>query len=663
MKFSFSLIKKIAPGKYAKEQLVEKLNLHSFEAVDVGGDVLEISVTPNRFSDASSHIGIAREVAVVMGSGFKDPADENLKFDHKDQGVFRVNIKNKHLCKRYLAAYADKVKIGPSPTWLKEVLASCGLRSINNVVDIMNYVMIETGQPLHAFDADKVKGGLIIRNAKKGESIETIDNQRFNLDEGVLVIADSDKPLAIAGIKGGKSSEVSNSTKRLLIESANFESSNIYKTSRRLGLRTDASVRFSHSLSPELAARGMKRALMLLQELAGAEIHMPVDIYPKKQSKEILPLDMKKINSLIGVEFKQSEVSALLQKLGFAVKGKKVEVPFLRNDIQNIEDLAEEIVRFKGLEHLPAKPPHIALGVATEEDIVVLKDQVRNFLASAGYSEVYNYSLVSETDCNRSPAIIRSREAKVARLENPMSAQLAVLRDSLASGLVRNLKENKRYFDQVRVFEIGNVFQEKDGHSASSGRGKIEEKTVLGIALAAKDGILEIKGVVEMILTRLGVTDYALIPIDNADGYIKPVEALRIELGGAPVGYLGSLSVMSGALMEIDLGALIRETREEKEFIPLAKYPAITRDMSLLVDQDVRVGDILSTIQQASAKLVEDVDLIDWYQDEKLGDNKKSLTFRIVFRSEERTLTDANADKEMAMVNQSVVEKFDADLR
>ena len=372
-------------------------------------------------------------------------------------------------------------------------------------------------------------------------------------------------------------------------------------------------------------------------------------------------MDIKKINSLIGVEFKQSEVSSLLQKLGFSIKGpangvnKKVEVPLLRNDIQNIEDLAEEIVRFKGLEHLPSNPPHVALGIAVEEDIVVLKDQIRNFLSSAGYSEVYNYSLVSETDCNRSPAIIRSREAKIARLENPMSAQLAVLRDSLASGLIKNLKENRKFSDQVRIFEIGNVFQDRSG--------KVEEKTVLGAVLAAKDGILEMKGIAEMIFSRLGATDYALIPIDNADGYIKPVEALRIELDGVPVGYLGSLSMMSGAIMEIDLGAMILEAVGEKEFAPLAKYPAITRDMSVLVDQGVRVGDILSTMQNVSAKLVEDVDLIDWYQDEKLGDNKKSLTFRIVFRSEDRTLADADADREMAMINRAVMEKFDAELR
>ncbi len=655
MKFSFALIKKIAPGKYTKEALVEKLNLHSFEAVDIGGDILEIAVTPNRFSDASSHIGIARETAIIMHVPFRDPGAAPLQFSHKDTGVFGVNVKNKKSCPRYMAAYVYDVKIGPSPAWLKESLEACGLRSINNVVDIMNYVMLETGQPLHAFDADKVKGGLVIRNAKQGESIQTLDNQKFDLDPDMLVIADADKSLAIAGIKGGKASEVTLSSKRLLIESANFRSSDIYTTSRKLGLRTDASVRFSHTLSPELAARGMKRALMLLRDVAGAKIHMPIDVYPKKQSKEIIALDMEKIQTIVGAHFKGAETAALLKKLGFTIKGKKVEAPLLRMDIQNIEDVAEEVARFKGYENLIAQPPKIALGVAEEEELITLKDQTRDFLTSAGYSEVYNYSLVSESDCNRSPAIIRRREGAVVRLANPMSVQLEVMRDSLASGLVKNLKDNRRFYDEVRVFEIGHVFQEV--------KNAIEEKTVLGAALAAKNGLLEMKGIADMLLSRLGITDYALLPYDNADGYLKPLEALRVEVDGAQVGYLGSLSGMPGALMELDMSMLMGEVDAEREYAPLAKYPAIARDLSLLIDQEVRVGSLMDFIQQVNMKLIENVDLVDWYEDEKLGDNKKSVTFRIVFRSDERTLTDAEADREMAAITKAVIDKFDAETR
>lgn len=655
MKFSFSLIKKFAPGKYTLQELSDKLNRHSFEAVDIGGDILEISVTANRFSDASSHIGIAREAAIIMNVPFKDPAEAPLKFTHKDKGVFRVNVKNKKSCPRYMAASVYDVKIGPSPAWLKESLESCGMRSINNVVDVMNYVMLETGQPLHAFDADKVKGGLIVRNANQGEIIETIDNQKFTLDKEILVIADADKALAIAGIKGGKSSEVTISSKRLLIESANFRSSEIYTSSKKLSLKTDASVRFSHTLSPELAARGMKRALMLLQEVAGAKIHPPVDIYPKKQSKEVLALDLEKIQNIIGAKLKRPDIEKLLTRLGFSVKGKKIEVPLLRMDIQDVEDLAEEIIRFRGYENLTAQPPHIALGVASEEELVTLKDQIRNFLVSVGYSEVYNYSLVSESECNQSPVIIRRAEGKIVRLANPMSAQLAVMRDSLTSGLMKNLKDNRRFYDEVRIFEIGHVFQEvKDG---------IEEKTVLGVALSAKNSLLDTKGVADLLLSRLGITDYSLVPMELGSNYMKPSEILRIEIDGVAAGYLGSLSGTSGAILELDLGLLLNQVDAEREYAPLAKYPAVTRDLSLLIGQEIRVGSLMEFIQQANMKLIENVDLVDWYEDEKLGDNKKSLTFRIVFRSEERTLTDAEVDKEMAAINQAIAGKFSAESR
>ncbi len=655
MKFSFNLIKQLAPGKYSKKQLVEKLNLFVFEAVDVGGDILEISVTPNRFSDASSHSGIAREVAIIMGTKFKDPVDEVLKFAHKDRGVFRINVKNKKSCPRYQAAFVYNVRIGASPTWLKEVLESCGQRSINNVVDIMNYVMLEIGQPLHAFDADKVKGGLVIRNAKQGEKIETIDGQKFVLDPEVLVIADADAPLAIAGIKGGKSSEITLASKRLLIEAANFRSSDIYTTSRKLGLRTDASVRFSHELSPELVARGMKRALMLLQKYAGAKIHIPIDVYPKKQSKEIIGLDMNKIQSIIGAHFKQAETIILLKKLGFIVRGKNVEAPLLRTDIRNIEDIAEEIVRFKGYVNLVAQPPHVALRVASEEELILLKDQIGDFMTSVGFSETYNYSLVAETDCGRSPAIIRSANGKPVRLANPMSAQLAVMRDSLSQGLLKNLKDNKRFYDEVRVFEIGHVFQDVGG--------KVDEKTVLGIALAAKGGLLDMKGIADMLLSRLGITDFSFVLAEHTSDFVKSSETLRIEIGNRQIGYLGSLTGMSGAMLELDLSALLDEVDAEREYAPLAKYPAIIRDLSLLLDQDVRVGSLIEFIQGASVKLIEDVDLVDWYEDEKLGDNKKSVTLRLVFRADDRTLTDAEVDGEVGVLNREIVEKFNAELR
>ena len=666
MKFSFSLIKKLAPGNYGKNELAERLNLHSFEAIDLGGDVLEIAVTPNRFSDAASHLGIAREVAAIFGLKLKDPLVINFKADADNAGILKVNVKDKKLCPRYMAAYAEGVTVGPSPAWLKEVLETCGLRSINNVVDIMNYVMLEIGQPMHAFDADKVSGGLVVRLAKKGEKIETIDSQKIDLDDKILVIADAESPLAIAGIKGGKSSEISFKSKRILIESAHFESANIYLTSKKIGLRTDASIRFSHDLSLAMPELGMRRALALLKELAcparaGGKVYEPVDVVAKKLAKNLAPFNLRMINALIGEEIGEKPALEILEKLGFKKSGKALEVPPLRTDINCLEDVAEEIIRIRGYGSLPMPPPRVALGVVEEEEIILLKDLVRNFMVSAGISEVYNYSLVSEE--NNGLALFSGEPVKLA---NPMSRQTSELRDSLASGLIKNLDENKKFAAEVRVFEIGKVFH--------SEKGAVREFASLGVVLSSGGGVLELKGLVGGLFDRLGITDYFLPDLRSASKILKDHESLRVETGDHRViGYLGSLKNSAGALLELNLEKLLEETDFEKEYEPLAKFPSIIRDISMFVSSETRVGNILDLIQRVSSKLVNDVDLIDFYEPtpEKLRDrsipteekNKKSLTFRIVFQAPDRTLTDAEADKEMALINQVLVENFNAELR
>ena len=647
----------MAPGKYDKNALIETLNEHAFEAVDVGGDVIEISVPPNRFSDAASHRGIALEAAALLQVPFRDPLKSKMSYGAKGQGIFRVNIKEKKLCNRYLAAYVTNVKVGASPEWIKEIIESAGIRSINAVVDIMNYVMLEIGQPLHAFDAEKVSGGIVVRRAMARESIETLDNQKISLDTSMLVISDTKRALAIAGVKGGKFSEVTPATKSLLIEAANFDGAAIYAAARALNLHTDASARFSHQLSPELAWQGMQRALDLLREVLGAKIYQPIDLYGKKQPRKIIPLRLEKLNAIIGVPIKEPEVIKLLAPLGFSKRGKFLEVPALRLDVADIEDIAEEVIRLRGYGALPAQAPAVALNPAFEAETVLLKDRVRNYLAGIGCTEVYNYSLVSRDAVGLAPPVMFGGNGGApAELANPMSKQYAALRDSLASGLVANLKSNSRFFDEVRIFEIGSVFR--------NGKNTVDEQIALGIAVAAKNAVLELKGVAEVLFEKLGVTDYFFPDLNYPNSLLKSQEALRIETSDHQVvGYLGSVSGVKGAVLELNLGKLLTIVDEEREFEPLSKFPAIVRDLSILVSDSVRVGEILSLIQRVSSKLVEDVDLLDWYQDEKLGDNKKSLTFRVVFRAADRTLTDADADKEMAIINQILIDKFDVELR
>ncbi|MEK7463224.1 MAG: phenylalanine--tRNA ligase subunit beta [Patescibacteria group bacterium] len=662
MKFSFSLIKKFAPGKYSKADLVEGLNTYSFEAVDLGGDILEVPNTSiaRRFSSAASHLGIAREASAIFNTKFIDPTLKNVKFDFKDKGIFKVNIKEKILCPRYSATYVTDVKVGPSPEWLKDVLEISGLRSINNVVDIMNYVMLEVGQPLHAFDADKVIGGIIIRRAKNGEEIETIDSNKFKLSEDILVIADEDRPLAIAGIKGGKYSEVSLKTTRLLVESANFDGVGIYKSSRKLDLRTDASVSFSHNLSPELVELGMKRALMLLKELCGAKIYKTEDIYPKKQSRTVIKFDLPKIERIIGIKIKKAEAQKILSKLGFSISKNLIIVPPLRNDVEVIEDIAEEIVRFKNLNDLPAISPRVYLSVGVEDDSVIIKDKIRKYLCSAGYSEVYNYSLTSKTKTDLAPIGVFGMQKPIS-LANPLSSDLAYLVNSLAPYLEKNLNDNLRFYDEVRIFEIGRVFGDAPGQGNNS---RILEKPVLGISIYGKDGFLELKGVIDGLFANLGLVDWFMPDLNYECGLLESNSAVRIEMGDHSVlGYIGVLKSSSNAsVLELDLERLVRVIVEEKEYEPISKFPSIDRDISLLVSSDVRVGNILEIIQSVEPEHVDDVDLMDFYEDEKFG-GKKSLTFRIVFQAKDKTLTDAEVDKELQKIIKVLMEKVGAELR
>jgi phenylalanyl-tRNA synthetase beta chain len=661
MKFSYSLIKKFAPGKYSKEELIKAFNTYSFEAVDLGGDVFEVPNTAiaHRFSSGSSHLGVAREAAAIFNTKYIDPTLNKLSFDFKDKGIFKVNIKEKDLCPRYSATYVTDVKVGSSPEWLKDVLETCGLRSINNVVDIMNYVMLETGQPLHAFDADKVRGGIIVRRAKNGEEIETIDGNKFKLSDNILVISDEDRSLAIAGIKGGKYSEVSLNTNKLLVESANFEGVGIYKSSVKLGLRTDASVSFSHNLSPELVDLGMKRALMLLKEICGAKIHKTEDIYPKKQSKTVIKLDLAKIEKIIGIKIKKTEAQGILAKLGFSISKNLITVPALRNDVEIIEDVAEEIARLKNFNELPAIPPKISMAVGGEDDIVLIKENIRKYLTAVGYSEVYNYSFVSEDKLKIAPAEIFGIKRSV-KLANPLSVDFAFLRNSLAPYLEKNLKDNLRFFDEVRIFEIGKIF----GDVVSGEEAKILEKTILGIALEGKDAFFELKGVADGLMEDLGLVDWFMPDLNLKNDLLESQESLRIELGDhSVVGYLGVLKSSSkGAILELDLEKISKAVIEEKEYEPLSKYPSIDRDISILVSSDMRVGDILEIIQKADPEHVNDVDLMDFYQDEKFGD-KKSLTFRIVFQAKDRTLTDQEVDRELEKIVSFLKEEAEAEVR
>lgn len=609
--------------------------MHAYETEEGGGNTIEVSVPPNRYSDSASHIGVAREASAVLGLKIQIPKPKFQINPKTQSSKLKIEVRDKKLCPRYTAEYFEGIKIAPSPKWMQEVLEDCGLKPINNVVDIMNYVMLEVGQPLHAFDADKIKGSkIIVRRAKKGEKITTIDGNNFTLLNSDLVIADSERALAIAGIKGGTGSEVTKSTKNIIIESANFDPVSIYKTSKRLGLKTDASLRFSHNLSKDFAIVGLNRAGDLLREVVGAKAKGGVDSSPSKPARRHIKFSIDRFNKFIGTDIKKENAYSILKQLGFLVRNNKVEIPPLRTDVETEEDLFEEVARIQGFDKLVSKPPIVSLLLAEVDENKLFADRVRDLLIGFGFDEVKNPSFVSKGS------------SQAIELENPISKDKRYLRESLLGQLGDNIDSNFRFFRDVRVFEIGKVFRK-------SGKG-VNETYMLSLASGSKDHntFFELKGVIDQLFKKLGLTDFFMAETDSP-------HMLRIESDHTILGYLHYHERISST--EINLETLRQSVEGEATFLPLPKYPAVVRDISIVVNRGVRIGDLMQAIQLMNVHLIQDVDLIDeyWVRDEE----NQSITLRIVFRADDRTLSAKEVDKEMKKIESMVEEDFEGSIR
>lgn len=665
MKFSYTLLKQLVPALKSPDHLRDILTAHLFEVESINGDTVDIKVLPNRYSDAASHIGIARDVAAVLGKSLQLPKAKKseAKAGHVEAALDLIlSVKEKPLCPRYMARYFEIDKNAVTPEWLKRVLVSCGMRPINAVVDIMNYVMLEVGQPMHAFDATKIKS-IVIRRAAANEKIETLDGNHFTLTEEDLVIADGAHVLAIAGLKGGKRAEVGAGTTRIVVEAANFGSASVYKTSKRLKLVTDASQRFAHNLSPALPQEGLLRATELLIDICHARVGEVVDHYPKKMKPAVLKFSIAAFNELSGMKLSETQALGYLKRLQFEVRGGKaggvsVVAPARRTDIERFEDLVEEIVRLVGYDKLPATPPAVALAPAAHDDAVMLKGLIRQLLPGAGLSEVYNYSFVSERDLAR----VGTGEGNPVALQNPVSAEFAYMRPALAAGLLKNIEDNFRFEDTVRLFEIGKVFAEV--------KGKVRERLVLGIALGMKKAqpLLELKGIVSELLDRLGLMEHFMRNMVRVGvKYLAAEESMCVESDHHVLGCFGAVPqgmLAHAAIAEIDLGELTELVSGEREYEPVAKYPSVVRDVSMLISRDKRVGDILEEIQAVSPKFVYDVDLIDYFEDDtKMRADQKSLTFRIVFQANDHTLTDEEVEREMEKITHVLRDRLFAVVR
>ncbi|MFA5386368.1 MAG: phenylalanine--tRNA ligase subunit beta [Candidatus Paceibacterota bacterium] len=644
MKFSYTLLKKLVPGLKNKQQVIDALNMHAFEAADLGKDTIDVSIYPNRFSDAASHFGLAQELSAILNLELKLPKTK-LQKSVKNSKKFSVTIRDKNLCPRYIGQYFENVKVGQSPKWMQDILKNCGLRPINNIVDITNYVMLEIGEPMHAFDYDKLtSGSIIIRRAEKGEKIITLDNEAYKLDSDVLVIADSKNPLAIAGIKGGKKAEITKDTKRIILEAANFDGVNIYKTHKAIGLVTDAAVRFSHNISSVLPVLAINRGRELLEEIADAKPGEMIDVLAKSIAKKVIRFDVEKFNKLIGVKSDATKIIDILKRLGFNIVLNSrtklpdsflVEVPPVRTDVEIFEDLAEEVARIIGYNNLRALPPYVHLSPSGFEDEIVLKDKIRNILMGLGLDEVYNYSFSSQKNG--------------VELLNPIAEDKKYLRPSLISLLAQNITDNFRFLNEVKIFEIGKVF--------TGNKNAVKETLYLGLAVGHKnkkvqETFSELKGMIEELFKRIGLVDFT---------FGEGKDRVEIYSNNETIGW--AEHEKNANIAEMNLEKILEFVEEEFEYEPLSKFPAATRDISVLVKSSARIGDIMQEIESVDPILINDIDLIDEYEGEHFEENKKSLTFRIVFQHKDRTLTDKEVDEKMARIHSVLSDKFNAQIR
>jgi phenylalanyl-tRNA synthetase beta chain len=608
--------------------------------------LFDISVPANR-PDLISYRGVAWEIAALTGKKYLAKPIKS-QISHLKSQLLKVRISDLKLCQKYLAARFTNVKISPSPKFIQDRLLASGLRPINNVVDITNYVMLEVGQPLHAFDAAKVTGAVNVRQAYMQESITTLDGVKRKLASDTLVIADAKKVLAIAGVMGGADSAVSENTTEIILEAANFNAVSVRRTSQALGLRTDASSRFEKSLPIAFARLGLEYAGELLEKYAGAKPMESASAGSKSEKPRVVSVDPAKINQLLGTNILAAEQKKILEKFGFEVLGSgsawKVTVPFWRSDVSIWQDLAEEVSRFKGLDFIKPQKTSFPLSGGMTDPAIYARDNISNLLAGMGFDEAYTYSSVSENFFQKY-GIDPKNAVEIA---NPISADLKYLRLGLGMNYEKLIEQNSRHADEECLFEIGNVYRQNNGH--------IDEHTNLFMICFSKktQPAPKLIGSMRELSRRLGIE----MEIKQADE-----ETGEVYFNGEKNGPIRAVNdETKWAAAELNFDKLIKHIKP-LQYRSISRYPAKELDVAVLVREDLPWGEIKKTILAANQKLVSEVRLFDVYQGKNITPGKKSLAFRIVYQAPDRTLTDDEVNKVHRQILDLLKQKFSAHVR
>ena len=645
-----------------------------------GSDVVyDLEVTPNR-PDLNSVIGIAREIATVTGNELKIPTIQFLNTESELIGrLLSIRNDEPQLCPRYTVRIVRKVKVGPSPDWLRSTLEKVGIRSINNVVDITNYVMLESGQPLHAFDYHLLKGNgtnpskIVIRRANEGEKFTTLDGKERTLTNQMLLIADETKALALAGVMGGKNSEINANTTDVLIESAYFKPQNIRATSKKLDLRTDSSYRFERGGDVEICDWASRRAAQLICDLAGGQVlGHAIDNFPNQIPAKPITLHFAKTKDLLGIGISHSEQVSFLTKLGLAVTEQTpgictFKIPTWRVDLKREVDLIEEVGRLYGIEKIPATPPRGALGSNVFDSVYDQIAEVRRILTGLGLNEAQGQTLIAKSE-------VRSQNAdEIVALANPLSSDMDVLRPSLLPGLIHSLRHNvsRKNYD-VALFEIGRVFAQANSQSKEERRvaiaitGQRALPFWSGGERDAKFDAYDLKGMTEEFFEHFGLRGIAFGK--RAESTALFLESAAVTLGGKlPLGELGQLLPAlvkkydlrdAVFLAEFNLDLLLSKRNPAKSFKALPQFPSSRRDVAMLVPEAVTHDAVLSAVKQAKPANLESMELFDVFRGKHVPEGQKSLAYAVTYRAADKTLTDA----EVNSAHEKIVAAFKAQL-
>lgn len=664
--------------------LGEELN----EALALQDIIFTIAVTPNR-SDCLSVIGIAREIAVLTGKQLKIPDIAITENKEDIEFLTSVAIHDPDLCPRYTARVIKNVVVKPSPLWMRLRLEAAGFRAINNIVDATNFVLLEMGQPLHAFDYRFLTGGrIVVRRSVEGETFTTLDGKDRLLKSDILLICDGEKPVAVGGIMGGINSEVKESTETVLLESAYFNPASIRLSARWLGMNTDASFRFERGIDPEGVIRAQNRAAQLMAKLSGGVICRGViDNYPRKiETAKNIRLRVKRVCDLAGADIKADEIIPILEGLEMVVrkdgKGKGegsylVDPPTFRVDIEREVDLIEEIVRIRGYDTIPATLPTVSLTPVRKSTRISLEERVRGILICNGYSEVISYSFVSPHWADRLGFPEGDDRRNPIRIDNPLSEDQSVMRTTLLCGLLEIMKRNVRMGSlDLKLFEVGKVFvsREKTGLP-------LEKNHLCCLLTGMQNGddwqskraadFYDLKGCAESIFADLGIRKVKFRP-DLPEPFLHPGKSCVIMVGEKYAGFLGELhwNVLkilelknTAFVLEINLDIVDEAFSKKITYQEISKFPSITRDAALLVSKQIDADKMLSFVHDVSEELLEKVHVFDVYEGEEVPEGMRSLGLRFVYRSSEKTLTDEEIAGLHSMIVNGILDLSGARIR